>query len=110
MKEIESKTSAKIITDTFVRIFLIFSLLITIIVSGIVAFTSLQIRKSEGAALLNSVQTAATNGQVNWDEFKLDSEKDEKATFVRLTSPSGQKRRESRNNKFFKITKILGKF
>lgn len=47
MKEIESKTSAKIITDTFVRIFLIFSLLITIIVSGIVAFTSLQIRKSE---------------------------------------------------------------
>ena len=70
MKEIESKTSAKIITDTFVRIFLIFSLLITIIVSGIVAFTSLQIRKSEGAALLNSVQTAATNGQVNWDELK----------------------------------------
>lgn len=49
MKEIESKTSAKIITDTFVRIFLIFSLLITIIVSGIVAFTSLQIRKSEGS-------------------------------------------------------------
>ncbi|WFR74974.2 hypothetical protein P9166_07325 [Lactococcus lactis] len=110
MKEIESKTSAKIITDTFVRIFLIFSLLITIIVSGIVAFTSLQIRKSEGAALLNSVQTAAANGQVNWDEFKLDSEKDEKATFVRLTSPSGQKRREPRNNKFFKITKILGNF
>ena len=41
MKEIESKTSAKIITDTFVRIFLIFSLLITIIVSGIVLIVPL---------------------------------------------------------------------
>ncbi|MCU5754208.1 hypothetical protein OBG91_13110 [Lactococcus lactis] len=105
MKEIESKTSAKIITDTFVRIFLIFSLLITIIVSGIVAFTSLQIRKSEGAALLNSVQTAATNGQVNWDEFKLDSEKDEKATFVRLTSPSGQREESQGTTNFLKSRK-----
>lgn len=110
MKEIESKTSAKIITDTFVRIFLIFSLLITIIVSGIVAFTSLQIRKSEGAALLNSVQTAATNGQVNWDEFKLDSEKDEKATFVRLTSPSGQREESQGTTNFLKSRKSWGNF
>ena len=110
MKEIESKTSAKIITDTFVRIFLIFSLLITIIVSGIVAFTSLQIRKSEGAALLNSVQTAATNGQVNWDEFKLDSEKDEKATFVRLTTPSGQREESQGTTNFLKSRKSWGNF
>ena len=110
MKEIESKTSAKIITDTFVRIFLIFSLLITIIVSGIVAFTSLQIRKSEGAALLNSVQTAATNGQVNWDEFKLDSEKEEKATFVRLTSPSGQREESQGTTNFLKSRKSWGSF
>lgn len=89
MKKTESKTSANIITATFVRIFLIFTLLVTIIVSGIVAFTSLQIRESEGTSLISSVQEAAENGNVNWDEFKLDSEKDEKSTFVRLTRASG---------------------
>ena len=65
MKKTESKTSANIISETFVRIFLIFTLLVTIIVSGIVAFTSLQIRESEGTSLISSVQEAAENGNVN---------------------------------------------
>ncbi|MBD4918654.1 histidine kinase, partial [Xanthomonas citri pv. citri] len=110
MKKTESKTSANIITETFVRIFLIFTLLVTIIVSGIVAFTSLQIRESEGTSLISSVQEAAENGNVNWDEFKLDSEKDEKATFVRLTRASGDIDESHGTSHFLKSRLSWGNF
>lgn len=110
MKKTESKTSANIITETFVRIFLIFTLLVTIIVSGIVAFTSLQIRESEGTSLISSVQEAAENGNVNWDEFKLDSEKDEKSTFVRLTRASGDIDESHGTSHFLKSRLSWGNF
>ncbi|WP_101961372.1 sensor histidine kinase [Lactococcus cremoris] len=110
MKKTESKTSANIITETFVRIFLIFTLLVTIIVSGIVAFTSLQIRESEGTSLISSVQEAAENGNVNCDEFKLDSEKDEKSTFVRLTMASGDIDESHGTSHFLKSRLSWGNF
>ena len=47
---------------------------------------------------------------MNWDEFKLDSEKDEKATFVRLTSPSGQREESQGTTNFLKSRKSWGNF
>jgi len=85
----KSKTSASLITKVSTRIFLIFTLLNVLVISAVVAFSSLQIRESEGASILSSVHEAAQNGNINWKEFELGEEDGERSDFIRVTRPSG---------------------
>lgn len=107
-----SQTSAQIITKTFVRLFFMFVLLMGIIVSGVVALTSLQIRESEGASLLASVQEAAENGNINWKEFQLENhdEKGHAETFYRVTRPSGAQDKSHGTAAFLKEYRQWGNF
>ena len=106
IKKIEAKTSAQIITQTFVRIFMVFLLLITIIVSGVVAFTSLQIRESEGTLLLSSIHEAARIGKIDWKEFNLESKKEEPAAFIRITKDSGEVHESQGTHQFLTASRM----
>lgn len=89
-KKRQGQNNASYITKIFVRIFLIFTALNVIVISGVVAFSSLQIRESEGASLIASVGEAAKNGNINWKEFELIGEDGHWSDYVQVTRASGK--------------------